>query len=331
MRHPVALIVVMVLAAASAPAALGEGNQPEKLPLPATGSGGEAGISAPDGGTRYIARPMGTRTLVQRVHSGAVNAASLHGEFVVPAVTRNGLGGGLSANGTTLVLVGAGPAFPRSRTSFLVLDAKRLRIRDRVQLRGDFSFDAMSPDGSRLYLVEYTSRTDRTEYSVRAYDVRAGRLTPGAIVDPSERDASEMGGYPIARAMSPNSRWAYTLYSAPGRRPFVHALDTVDGKAHCIDLPGVRPGSLGSGRLSLDPGGTRLTVSDDKGATVAVVDTATFEATAPATDHGASVSSSSGGGLPWVMIGLGAGLAVSIASIWWTPRLHRRRLADGES
>jgi len=29
----------------------------------------------------------------------------------------------------------------------------------------------------------------------------------------------------------------YTLYMNPGGYPFVHALDTIRGKAHCVGLP----------------------------------------------------------------------------------------------
>ena len=45
-----------------------------------------------------------------------------------------------------------------------------------------------------------------------------------------------MRGQPVTRRTSRDGRWAYTLY-ARGREPFVHALDTVQGEAYCIDLP----------------------------------------------------------------------------------------------
>ena len=46
-----------------------------------------------------------------------------------------------------------------------------------------------------------------------------------------------MEGSPMTRATSADGRWVYTLYSRPGGYPFVHALDTVNGVAHCIGLP----------------------------------------------------------------------------------------------
>ena len=37
--------------------------------------------------------------------------------------------------------------FPRQTTEFAVFDTERLRPRERLTLDGDFSFDALSPDG----------------------------------------------------------------------------------------------------------------------------------------------------------------------------------------
>ena len=46
-----------------------------------------------------------------------------------------------------------------------------------------------------------------------------------------------MRGQPVTRTASADGRWAYTLYARPGAEPFVHALDTVEGEAYCVDLP----------------------------------------------------------------------------------------------
>ncbi len=103
-------------------------------------------------------------------------------------------------------------------------------------MRGDFSFDAVSPHGKTMFLVNYTSVGDPTRYSVRAYDLRTSTLVRGDIRDPSEREDA-MRGSPITRVMSADGRWAYTLYDGAGGTPFVHALDTTTLRAHCIDLP----------------------------------------------------------------------------------------------
>jgi hypothetical protein len=54
-----------------------------------------------------------------------------------------------------------------------------------LRLQGDFSFDAISPIGDRIYLIEYLSPKDPTKYAVRAYDVQAGRLLHSPVVDPT--------------------------------------------------------------------------------------------------------------------------------------------------
>ncbi len=68
-----------------------------------------------------------------------------------------------------------------------------------------------------------------------ALDLRTGEFRGGRSwtrASPTRRWAA----LPLSRTMSPDGRWAYTLYS--GDENFVHALDTADGQARCIDLPG---------------------------------------------------------------------------------------------
>ena len=153
----------------------------------------------------------------------------------MPVVALDGSAAGLSADGSTLVLIKPRVAFPRARTTFVVVAAKELRVRERVTLKGDFSYDALSPDGRSLYLIEYTSRTDPARYRVRLYDVPSEQLLPEPVVDPREPD-ERMRGYPITRATSPDGRWEYTLYDGAGHAPFVHALDTEARSAACIDV-----------------------------------------------------------------------------------------------
>ena len=57
-----------------------------------------------------------------------------------------------------------------------------------------------SPDGRWLYLIHHVVSTDN-RYQVKAYDLKAGRLLPGAIAD--KRQAGWlMTGYPVARVTS---------------------------------------------------------------------------------------------------------------------------------
>jgi hypothetical protein len=233
-------------------------------------------VAAPGGALRYTAHAAPRHTAVLSVRSGGevARSTSLPGEFAIPTIAIDGTAGGLSADGRTLVLVRPRKAFPRKRTSFAILDARGLRLRELLRLRGDFSFDALSPDGSALYLIQYVSPRDPARYVVRAYDLAAGRLDPEPVVD--RREPGElMRGFPLTRATGPGGRWEYTLYDGAGNHPFVHALDTKQGRAFCIDLPG--PGQ----RLRLGADGRRLTVLGRGGQRVATIDTETLKATAP--------------------------------------------------
>jgi hypothetical protein len=160
----------------------------------------------------------------------------LRGAFTIPAVAYDGSAAGLSADGRTLVLIQPRVSFPRARTAFAVLDTKMLRLRRHISLRGDFSFDAVSPSAKTLFLIQYVSAPDPTRYHVRAFDLTAGRLLARPVVDPNERGRA-MRGSPLTRAMSPDGRWAYTLYDGAGGTPFVHVLDTARIEARCVDLP----------------------------------------------------------------------------------------------
>ena len=59
-----------------------------------------------------------------------------------------------------------------------------------------------------------------------------------------------MAGQPVAREMSPDGRWAYTLYGG-GEETFIHALDTEGETAVCIDLEDIAPAR----HLPARPGG----------------------------------------------------------------------------
>jgi hypothetical protein len=192
----------------------------------------------------------------------------ISGDFSLPAVAYDGSPAGLSADGRTLVLISPRTRYPRRRTTLAVLDAKRLGVRRHIGLEGDFSFDAISPNGRLMYLIKYDPH-HFGEYQVRAYDLRARHLLAKPIVDPREPD-EEMYGVPVTRASSPDGRWAYTLYDSP-EHPFVHALDTSGRTAACIDLDDV-PKAWGA---TLDLRGPTLNVLGPAGGILASIDTRT--------------------------------------------------------
>ena len=198
------------------------------------------GVRAPGAAVRFVTLDTARSTVVAaiRVHGGrVVRSRALTGFYGVPLVAYDGTAGGLSGDGRSLVVASYGPLpGDAGRTRFAVLSTRTLRPRRVVELSGAWSYDAISPDGSLLYLVEHLSAGTSPRYRVRVFDLEAGRLLPKAIVDRVEREAV-MRGQPVTRATSPDGRWAYTLYARQAQEPFVHALDTTRGEAFCIDLP----------------------------------------------------------------------------------------------
>lgn len=293
--------------------------------LPVLGvDAGPTGVTDLGETTRFVTMPSGPNTVVARVETegGRISASrSLRGDLTIPAVAYDGSAGGLSADGSTLALIQPRRAFPRSRTRFELIATRTLRARSVIDLRGDFSFDAISPDGRFVYLVNYTSQTDPTRYRVRAYDARAGRLLPNPVIDPTEPD-EQMRGTPMTRAMSPDGRWAYTLYQGFDGTPFIHALDTAGITARCIDLEKLAGQDVSAFRLDVDSSGGELDVR--KGSQVmARVDLATFAASVPVRVGPAARSLPV---RPWMVIaagGLGGLIALGVRLM----ARHRRRPA----
>jgi hypothetical protein len=310
------LLVSAVLCATCVPAPAAGAAGP---PLPSSASG-RAGAVAPGGSERLIARPAVINTVVTAVRRSdrrVLRSRKISGRWSVAPVTLGGATTGLSADGRVLVLVRPERYFPPTSTAFAVLDARRLEVRRRIPLAGFFTLDAISPDGRWLYLIQYPGE-NVLDYHVRALDTRTGQLAAHAVVDPREPD-EQMGGLPWARVVSPDGRFAYTLYSG-GEETFIHALDTVRRTAACIDLAELPPDTDLTGfRLDLSPDGRGVRVLDH-GSVVSTVDARTGalgeRATAPVSEpaeRGApaptAAHSADAGGFPWLLLVVGAGLA----------------------
>lgn len=291
-------------------------------------------IAVPDGGlegvpiglTRYTALPAPGGTVLAQVQQRGgriIHTRFVNGRYTIPAVALDGTPSGISADGRTLVLIRPRKAFPQPLTRLAVVDAKRLRVGRFLELDGDFSFDAISPNGRLVYLIQYVAPRDPTRYAVRAYDTARGRLIPGPIVDPHEPDEA-MRGFPLTRTTSPDGRWAYTLYDGAGTHPFIHALDTSGRTARCIDLDSLTVRDLGIPHLRLDRGGSRLVLDAGKTA-VAVVDTQTFAVSEPPPPPtGGAHGGGSDGRVANALLGAG-GLAVLLAAGVLSLAVRRRR------
>jgi hypothetical protein len=306
------------------------------LPATASAAGGPpsplqggAGVSTPGGEVAYVALWARDRTVVAQIRrqGGAVERSRVfRGAYGVPGVAYDGSATGLSGDGRVLVLAESPRVFPVRRSRLLVLGARSLRTRDRVTLPGYFTVDAISPDGRWLYLIHYTSTRDLNRYEVRAYDLRAGRLVREPVIDVREPDEA-MAGLPMARVMSADGRWAYTLYDRPGKEPFIHALDTARREAFCIDLPGVKVASLQGPGLALGGDGRTLQVRGD-GRPVRLVDTETFAVRRPepAAKRAASVPApAEGGGASGWALGAAGLLVAALAAVGLVVRRRRPR------
>jgi hypothetical protein len=227
---------------------------------------------------RFVATPAANRTLVtelRRAGGATLRARTVPGRFGIPIVAYDGSTEQVPATSPVVVVAGRSSpsALPR-HTSFVVLSTRDLHVVRRFTLAGAFAFDALSPDGATMYLTQHASRARITRYTVRAYDVRAGRLLPGLIADKTNHEW-RMDGLPVARLQTPDGAFAYTLYQGGEDGAFIHALDTRTGTARCIDLPGMTNRDVMSMGLLLADGGGRLVVVFGANA-VAAVDTRTY-------------------------------------------------------
>jgi hypothetical protein len=242
---PDALAVAGLVAVLAAAGAMAAGPTP--------GFSG-TGVLSSSGAVRYVAVPRGSTTFVKAVRASdgrMLRHVTMRGLYGVPLVAYDGTAGGLTRDGKRLVLeTEAG----RATTRFAVLATENLRVQQSFSLPGTWAYDAMSADGKTLYLIQILSSTADLRYLVRAYDLGLSRLVVGAIADKSEKGA--MTGYPLSRVSSADGTWAYTLYQRQGAQPFIHALNTRDRLAICIDLEW-------KGDLN-DVGAIRLTLSPDE-------------------------------------------------------------------
>jgi len=271
MRRRILLMLVLASACAVWSTAIASGAGPS----PGL-SEGRHGLTS--GTVRYVALPAGTTTELQvigRQDNRVLRHMRIKGTWGIPLVAYDGTAEGLFANGRTLLLAQSlynGQTL-RSTTKFALVDTRKMTVSGRVQLKGAFTFDAISRDGRYLYLIEYMSPEDPSSYRVRAYDLRGARLL-AKIVSDKHSWATDMRGLPISRLWKKS--WSYTLYGA-NARPFIHALDTRNVAAVCINLPWkTSPDRVFDYRLRIDGDG-HLVVRGPNGRALALIDRQTFK------------------------------------------------------
>ncbi len=150
------------------------------------------------------------------------------GSWSLPAAVP-GQAEGISWDGSRVVVVST-----REPGRFMALSTAGSRpVRRIVAPRGRYSYDGLSVDGSRLFLVQRANAEGEPGYRVLRYDLLTGVLDPDPIVDKAEGE-TVLVGEPVARA--PTRDYLYTVYEN-GTRPFVHALESEGNFALCLDLP----------------------------------------------------------------------------------------------
>lgn len=246
---------------------------------------GSAGITLARGAldgphtTMYTAargEPNGQTTVrASDPRSGAtLRTTSIDGDYQLAQVGLSGAPGGLSPNGRWLVLVGSPqPSTGQEQDRFAVFDTGFSRKPTTIELDGRFSFDAISDDGSALYLTEHLA--DLSKYQVRLYDLAAGALDPRIIVDKANQGV--MRGVRHVALPSQNGEWLFSLYLNDAQGPFIHALNMTNRLAMCVPLlPDGKDDHAKQLRytLALSPDGTRLYAVNGALGLVSVLDTA---------------------------------------------------------
>ena len=277
---------------------------------------GGPGVLSRDGATRYVALPIGDASAIARIRTSdgtVLGWNELGGAWGIPAPTSSPADNeGLTRDGKRLIIATAGAGSP---TSFAVLGARSLQVYDRFDLEGSFAFDALSPNGSTLYLIQHVDANDVSRYVVRAYDLRSHTLLPGRIADKTQ-PGWVMHGFAVTRATSADGRWIYTLYTRPGGYPFVHALDAVNGVAHCVGVPWHGDqGPLMNMHLALRDSGRTLALNRGNGRAWLTVNTTNWAIGHPA-------ATASGFLWRWLAVGIAGALAV-LALAGFTARRRR--------
>jgi hypothetical protein len=273
-------------------------------------SQGGAGVLSRDGKTRYVAVIGRTATVIERIGVSDGNVLtwnSLVGYWGIPAPTSSvSEGAGVTRDGKRLIIA----TVASQTTQFAVLGTKFLRVLDRFPLNGNFAYDALSPDGNTLYLIQHVDASNVNRYVVRAYLLGSHTLLPGRIADKTQA-GWVMEGSAVARTTSGDGRMVYTMYMRPGGYPFIHALDSVQGIAHCVGLPWHGDQSpLANARLTLADNGRTLAVRLKGGRTWLAMNTGNWRLTQVQQAGGSSWRWPLAGGSVAAALALGLGLVL---------------------
>lgn len=195
------------------------------------------GLFSQDHQRIYTATPQGRRTAITITNTltgATIRSLTIDGSYSTAG--QNYANAVLSADGHWLALRRLQQTGGIS--TIVLVDTQAGKIAKTIQLNGTFDLDAVSPDGSRIYLLERQNDA-AGHYTVRLYQVDQGQLAPYPIIDKQDLDPN-MVGNPLTRQISPDGSIAYTLYiNTASNRAFIHILPLASDYpgARCIDLP----------------------------------------------------------------------------------------------
>jgi hypothetical protein len=162
---------------------------------------------------------------------------AIDGAWRLPLLGRDALPVGVSADRSTVVLVEDSAGSQDAISRFAVsTHGQATRV---IELVGDYEFDALSPDGTILYVIEHLTGPPVGHYQVRAVDVGTGSLRDEIIADKRNLEAA-MGGYPITQLRHEDGV-VFTLYRGTDHT-FIHALNSREAWAICLGLPTIGAG-----------------------------------------------------------------------------------------
>lgn len=246
------MCALLVVAAASlgsaAPAPAGGFSYTQMAPL--------GGIALPGSPYRFQTLTVGSRhrlTIVEQIrrHGGLIGRRwLLPGAWHLSAPAYDREGTGLAAHGPVLVASRYGVprhSALRSHTELTFLYAGPYRPHgpppiQPATLPGDYTVQAISPDGEFVYLSHNLSLNSARgpRFTLVPYSVQADKLLPANDI---RANGEILSGSAIARTADASGHHVYTLYMdplGPRGRIYVLALDTVDASLARIELPQLR-------------------------------------------------------------------------------------------
>jgi len=254
-------------------------------------------VASPDGSVYYALEGSAPTTLrwTDAKTGRAITQLTLPGAYAF-ANEAGPAPAGFSPNGRWLVLVGETGA----KSSFAIVDTSLVKLAAFAGVPGAFTYDAISDDGTSLYLIERITPEAARQlpgvnatygYRVRVYDVPAGKMSETLVVDvklAAQTDGNNaetridgiMSGIYQSSVPSRDGRWNFSFYYNPSRGPFIHVLHLDSRSAFCIlDLPLVSGGlekRLGWS-LALTPSGKTLYAVNGPLGLVSVIDATTLK------------------------------------------------------